>query len=273
MTQPAARIDVVRDNYYGTLIEDPYRWMEDMQCEELQTWIRAQAEHTRVYLDALPERSALLKRITELDNAGTSYLGFAPAGGRIFCLRRDPGEGLPKLVVRSGEEEKTLVDPNQLIGEVHSAIDWYYPSRDGQRVAYGVSQGGSEDSTLYVVEVESGQVQDLAISRTGFSVVDWLEDHRTFLYTRVPAVPAGAPPTERFKNSSVYLHQSGSDPEQDQRVFGSGVNSRVEILPEDEPYLCTSSVSDWMLGVVRDGGRQELTIYVAPRTALSEPAT
>ena len=93
MTQPAARIDVVRDSYYGTIIEDSYRWMEDMHSEEVQTWIRAQAEYTRAYLDALPERSALLERITELDNAGTSYLGFAPAGGRIFYLRRDPGEG------------------------------------------------------------------------------------------------------------------------------------------------------------------------------------
>jgi prolyl oligopeptidase len=273
MTQPVARVEVVRDNYYGTIIEDPYRWMEDMHSEEVQSWIRAQAEHTRAYLDALPERSALLQRITELDNVGTYCYGFTPAGSRIFYLRREPGEDLPKLVVRGGEEEKTLVDPNQLTGVMHSAIDWYYPSRDGQRVAYGVSQGGSEDSTLYVVEVESGQVHDLAISRTGFCVVNWLEDHRTFLYTRYPALPAGAPLTERFKNNRVYLHRPGNDPEHDLCVFGYGVNSRVEILPEDEPYLCTSSVSDWMLAVVRYGGRHELTIYVAPRSALFEPAT
>jgi prolyl oligopeptidase len=273
MTQPVARIDVVRNNYYGTVIEDPYRWMEDMQSEEVQTWIRTQAEYTRAYLDALPERSALLKRITELDNAGTNYYDFTPAGGRSFYLRRDPGEDLAKLVVRSGKEEKTLFDPNQLTGKVHSAIDWYYPSRDGQRVAYGISQGGSEESTLYVIEVESGQVHDLAISRTMFSVVDWLEDHRTFLYVRFPARPADAPPTEYFNDSCVYLHRPGSDPEQDLRVFGYGVNSRVEISHEDEPYLCTSSVSDWMLGVVRHGDRNELTIYAAPRAALSEPAT
>jgi prolyl oligopeptidase len=272
MTQPVARVEVVRDNYYGTVIEDPYRWMEDMHSEEVQSWIRAQAEHTRAYLDALPGRSALLKRITELDNVGTYCYGFTPARGKIFYLRRDPGEDLPKLVVRSDEKEKTLFDPNRLTGEAHSAIDWYYPSRDGQCVAYGVSQGGSENSTLYVVEVESGQVQDLAISRTMFSVVDWLEDHRTFLYTRFPALPAGAPLTERFKDCRIYLHRPGSDPDQDLPIFGYGVNPGVEIAHEDEPYMHTSPVSDWMLGVLRHGTRNELTIYAAPRSALSEPA-
>jgi prolyl oligopeptidase len=273
MHQPVARVDVVRDTYYGTVIEDPYRWMEDMQSEEVQTWIKAQAEYTSAYLEVLPERSALLKRIIELDNVGTFGYGFTPAGGRIFYLRRDPGEDLAKLVVRSGEEEKTLFDPNHLAGEVHSAIDWYYPSHDGQRVAYGISQGGSENSTLYVVEVESGQLQDLAISRTMFSFVNWQEDHHTFLYVRFPALPPDAPLTERFKDSSIYLHRPGSDPEQDLRVFGYGLNPRVEIAHEDEPYLRTSPVSDWMLAVLRHGTRNELTIYAAPRTALSEPAT
>lgn len=69
MDQPVARGEVVRDIYFGTTVEDPYRWMEDWQGEEAQSWIRAQAAYTRAYLDALPEREALLTQIAELRDA------------------------------------------------------------------------------------------------------------------------------------------------------------------------------------------------------------
>jgi len=274
MNQPVARVDVIRETYHGTVVEDPYRWMEDMQDEEMQTWIKAQAVYTRSYLDALPERAALLKRINELDNAGSNFSFFTPAGGRVFYLRRDPGENLAKLMVRSGEKEKVLLDPNTLAGETHTAIDWYYPSRDGQRVAYGLSQGGSEESTLYVMEVESGQVHDLAISRTSFCVVNWLEDQHSFLYSRFPARPADAPPTERFNDSSVYLHRLGdSDPEQDPCISGYGNNPAVAIAHEDFPQVFTSPLSDWVIGKVQHGDRNEVTLYAAPRAGLADPAT
>src|SRR5712691_11093654 len=124
MTQPVARVDIVRDTYYGTVIEDPYRWMEEMKDQEMQSWIKSQAEYSRSYLDALPERAALLERINELDNASSNFSYFTPAGGQVFYLRRDPGENLAKLMVRSGEKEKVLLDPNKLAGEAHTAIDW-----------------------------------------------------------------------------------------------------------------------------------------------------
>ncbi len=272
MTPFVARIDVVRDTYYGTTIEDPYRWMEDLQSEEMQTWIKAQAEYTRNYLDALPERAILAKRIADLDNAGANVYDFTLAGGKTFYLRRDPGEELAKLLVRNGAEEDTLVDPNKLTGAMQTSIDWYYPSLDGQRVAYGLSQGGSEESTLYVIEVESGQIHDLAISRTGFCTVGWLQDQQAFLYTRFPTLPAGSPPSERFKNIAVYLHQPGNDPEKDLRVFGYGVHPGIAMTHEDEPRIHTSSVSNWVLGVIQHGDLNEVTIYAAPQAALADPA-
>ncbi len=174
MVRPVARIEIARDIHYGTVIEDPYRWMEDLQNEEMQTWIKTQAEYSTTYLETLPERTAFLKRITELTTMGTTSSTFTLAGGKIFYLRREPDENLAKLIVQSAEGEKTLCDPNTFPGEVQASLDWYYPSHDGQRVAYGIAQGGSEDCTLFVIEVESGQIHDLAISRTMFGAVNWL---------------------------------------------------------------------------------------------------
>jgi prolyl oligopeptidase len=274
MNQPVARIDVVRDTYFGTTIEDPYRWMEDWQSEEFQSWIKAQAAYTRAYLDALPEREALLARIAELGDASANLSYFQVAGGHTFYLKRDIGESLPKLMVRIGatEPEKVLFDPNRITGEAQTAIDWYFPSQDGNYVAYGISQGGSENSVLHVLEVESGKILDLAISRTYFTHVNWLEDNRSFVYLRFPELSADAPSTERYRNGKSYLHRLGSDPEQDSVVFGQGVSAGIEFAPDDYPQIITSSTSDWMLGVIPHGDLREISIYAAPGAMLSDPA-
>jgi prolyl oligopeptidase len=274
MNQPVARREVVRDTYFGNTIEDPYRWMEDWQGEEFRSWITAQAAYAKTYLEALPQRETWLSRIAQLRAASPYLYDFQIAGGRTFYLKRDIGDNLPKLMVRlePTEAEKTLLDPSRIEGEAPTAIDWYFPSRDGRYVAYGLSQGGSENSVLHVLEVESGTVLDLAISRPYFTNIDWLEDNRSFVYLRFPELPAGAPVSDRYKHSKTYLHHLGNDPEQDPVVFGQGISAGVEIAPDDYPQLITSPTSDWMLGVVVHGDLREISIYVAPRAMLSDPA-
>src|SRR5579863_3397269 len=198
MTQPqVARVAVVRDTYFGTPVDDPYRWMEDLASAEAQTWLAAQAKYAGETLRALPERGALLTRISALGDAGPDLSDFQVTGEHTFYLRRDPGANLPRLVVRATHDahdapERVLLDPSTLPGEVHTAIDWYAPSHDGRYVAYGVSPGGSEDSTLHVLDVESGTPLDVAIPHCIFGEVNWLEDNQSFLYNRSPA-PASTP--------------------------------------------------------------------------------
>ncbi|MBV8823320.1 MAG: hypothetical protein JO123_11065, partial [Ktedonobacteraceae bacterium] len=101
------------ETHFGITVEDPYRWMEDWKGEELQNWLKAQGAYSEAYLRALPERDALLKRITELDDISPHLSSFQVAGGRYFYLRRDPGEGVAKLVVRISLDapEQLLFDP------------------------------------------------------------------------------------------------------------------------------------------------------------------
>jgi prolyl oligopeptidase len=275
MDQLVARREVVRDTLYGEVVEDPYRWMEDWQGDELRAWVEAQATYTRASLDTLPDREALRQRIAELSDVVPVLTQLAVSAGRYFYLLRGPGESVPRLVMRLGLDapEQVIFDPAKLGGEIHSAIDWYAPSPDGRLVAFGLSRGGSEDSVLHVVETETGEILSDTITRTPLSRVQWLEDNQSFLYHRLTPLPAGAPESDFWRNSRTYLHRLGEDPENDLPVFGNGINRDVALDPFDEPVIVLSDRSDWMVGVAIHGALPELTIYVAPRAALGQPAT
>lgn len=279
MTPPAARIEVVRDTYFGVTVDDPYRWMEDWESAEARAWLDAQAAHARAFLDALPQRAALRTRIGELSAGSPTLDDFKVAAGRVFYLRRDPGADLPALVTRHMPDgpERVLLDPNSVADAVRTAIDWYVPSPNGQRVAYGISEGGSENSTLHVLEVETGRTLDVAISRVRFAFVSWLEDNRSFVYHRYPDPPADTPPAERRYDSRTYLHRLGDDPEQDPVVFARGLNPRVEMTRLDRPFIVLPPQSAWMIGIISHsalgGGKlSDCTLYAAPRAGLSDPA-
>ena len=178
---------------FGRAVADPYRWMEQWHGEEVQAWLRAQAAYSRAYLDALPVRQRLRGQIAALGDALPKISGLFLAGERCFYLRRDPDASQARLVVRRRPDDPnklwltqrfTTAPPRSIGG----------PSWDGAYVAYGISTYGSEDSTLYVVEVDSARMLDLAISRTQFGDVYWLPDNRAFVYRQFPARSTQAPP-------------------------------------------------------------------------------
>jgi prolyl oligopeptidase len=275
MDQLVARREVVRDTLYGEIIEDPYRWMEEWQGDELREWVEAQAAYTRAYLDALPDREQLRQRIAELSDVVPVLTHLAVAAGRYFYLLRAPGESVARLVMRRGlaAPEQVIFDPANVGGETHSAIDWYAPSRDGRLVALGLSPGGSEESVLHVIETDTRRILSDTIPLVHLGMVQWLADNQSFLYHRLTPRPAGAPEADFWRDSRTYLHRLGENPDDDLPVFGNGINRDVALDPFDTPVIALSDRSDWMAGVAIHGTLPELTIYVAPRAALGQPAT
>lgn len=275
MPPPVARIDVVQDTYHGTTIDDPYRWLEDWKGEEAQAWVAAQGAYARSYLEALPERGALLERITTLSQGESDVFAFQCAGGRFFSLRRAPTDRVSKLVVRDGLEgpERVLFNPNTIGGDVHTTLDWYVPSPSGALVAYGISQGGSEESVLHVLDVENGTSLDVAISRVRFGMISWVDNH-SFIYNRLRELPSNAPPSERYMETRAYHHTLGGDPEGDPQVFGPGFNLTAPVAREDAPWVVLPRTSDWAIGLAVHFVLNELTIYAVPRAALlADPAS
>lgn len=188
-----ARIDVVREERFGISLADPYRWME-AEDQELAGWLAGQGEHAAAVLAALPGRAALLARVTELTSAAAADSAFTLAGERVFFLRQPPG-GVPVLMM----DDRVLLDPSVLTGAGHWNLDWFVPSPDACHVACGLSRGGSEQSTLRMLDVGTGELLPDAVTGAFLGAVSWLPGGDALLchryldpYPGAPAHPAAA---------------------------------------------------------------------------------
>jgi prolyl oligopeptidase len=167
----------------------------------------------------VPARARLRARLDDLLSIGALSTP-EPVAGRYFYQRRDGRQNQPVLYVREGRdgEDRVLIDPNRLDAQGTTALDWFYPSEDGRLLAYGLSENGSEQSLLHVLEVDSGAPLPDRIPRTRSADLAWLPDGSGFYYTRYPAggdVPAG----EEHYHRSVFFHRLGTDSAGDPLIF------------------------------------------------------
>jgi prolyl oligopeptidase len=210
----------VTESLHGESIADPYRWLEEDATARVRDWTDRQNARTRAVLDRLPQRAAFRRRLRELLSVGLLSTP-RPIAGRIFHTRREGEQKQSVLYVRDavGATDRVLIDPNMLDQDGLVAIDWYYPSWDARFVAYGLSRGGDEMSTLHVLETATGL--DLAdrIPHTQRSTVAWIDGG--FYYTVHPAPGSVAPGDENYYRRVRY-HQMGEDPSNDELVFGEG---------------------------------------------------
>ena len=216
---PATRTVGVVDELFGERLPDPYRWLEDGTSPETRDWTGAQNALTEAWLAASPERPAIRARLEDLLAIGA--LGTpVPARGRYFYQRRDGRQNQPVLYVREGADgaDRVLLDPNALNAEGTTALDWWHPSEDGALLAYGLSENGSEESVLHVMDVATGEVRPDRIPHTRAADVAWLPDGTAFYYTRFPAA-GDVPEGEEHYHRAVFFHRLGSDPALDPPVF------------------------------------------------------
>ncbi len=268
---PAAPVREVTDTYFGQTIVDPYRWMEKADPEFVQ-WLRDQNTYSRAVLESIPGRDKLLARLTELDNAVASVGLVLRAGEDLyFYTKTEPGANIRKLYVRKGlgGAERLLVDPDALsTKEKHYAIDYFAPSHDGTYVIYGLSQGGSENSVLHVIESGNGRILPDAIDRTQYASPSWLPDGKSFFYWRSNKLAENAPPTEIYKRMRTYLHVLGNNPEKDRAVFGYGI---VPEVSEDHfPTVAYIPGSPYLVADAGHGVKPEQMLFTAPVSALSK---
>jgi prolyl oligopeptidase len=247
------------DVLHGETIPDPYRWLEDGNDPETRSWTDRQNALTESYLAAQPARTTIRSRLEQLLAIG-AISSPIPARGRYFYQRRDGRQNQPVLYVREGVDgtDVVLIDPNQLDSAGTVSLDWYYPSEDGSLLAYGLSENGSEQSVLHVLETIAGRALPDRIPRTRSADLAWLPDSSGFYYTRYPA--AGEVPTgEEHYHRAVFFHSLGTDPASDPLVFKP---SRKEYWPG----VRLSPDGRWLLiGVARTF--DETDLYLRDRLA------
>jgi prolyl oligopeptidase len=250
---PKARVEVVEDTVQGHKIADSYRWLEDANSAETQEYVRQELAYTRGILDPLAGRNQIHQQLTELLSIGS--IGTPQVGGKYyFYMRREGTQNQAVLLVREGihGKDRALVDVNQMSADGTVALDWWAPSDDGKYVAYGTSPGGSEESTLRIVETASGKLLPDTIDRARHANVAWRKDNSGFYYGRTPKkgdVPAG----EEVYHVKIFYHALGSDPEKDSLIFG-GRSSAGQSSAQDVPVAQLADDEDrWLLITVFEG--------------------
>ena len=250
------------DELHGDRIADPYRALEHGESAATRAWTIAQNERTRTILDALPEREAIRRRLAELQGVG--LLGPPrPFGDRIFYTRRAARERQSILYRNDGDGERPLVDPNALDASGLVSLDWWYPSPDGALVAYGLSRGGDELSTLHIADVATGVAVDAPIPRTQRATVAWVPGG--FYYTVHPA-PGTVPPGDEHYHTRIRQHRLGTDPAADPLVFGDGRPK------EDMLSVATDPTGRWVLLSAHRGWVAN-DLYLLDREAGDAPRT
>jgi prolyl oligopeptidase len=186
-----------------------------------------------------------------------------------------PGEEVSKLYMRKGfdGEDILLIDPEDLEKEtgVPHALSYFTPSWDGKYVACGISPGGSENASIYILDTVTGERIGEPITRAQFGAIAWLPDGKSFMYNRLQETTPDMPPNARYLNSGVYWHKLGTDAETDVAVFGAGVNEAIEIEEIAFPFIAISPGSQYALAVVLKGVEDELRVYAAPISDLGKP--
>jgi prolyl oligopeptidase len=240
---PTTRKESVTDKYHGISVTEQYRWLEDWSDARVKSWSDSQNAHARAYLDVLPDRPAIEKRVSEIQHAISSVyydLAWSPKG--VFAKKSQPPLQQDLLVWMPSadrpDQERVIVDPNALDPTGGTAIDWFVPAPDGKLVAASLSAQGSEIGNVHVFDIATGKATDIVIPRvnggTAGGDLVWMPDSRGFYYTRYPY--AGERPEEDAQFFlQVWSHQLGQPLTSDRYEMGQDLPRIAEIQLAAEP--------------------------------------
>lgn len=249
MTYPETRKIEQTDDFFGTKVSDPYRWLEAdaHQDEQVQEWITAQQKVTNAYLQSIPERERIKARLTQLWDY-EKYSAPYQRGGRYFYSRNDglQNQFVVYTLTALDAEPEVLLDPNTWSKDGTSALAGMAITDDGKYVAYGTAQSGSDWNEWRVMEVATRKVLDDRLQWIKFSGATWTRDGKGFFYSRFDEPADGEEYQSLNLNQKVYYHVVGTDQSEDRLVYHR----------PDHP--------DWGFGnaVTEDGRYHVITIWV-----------
>ncbi|OLC04032.1 MAG: S9 family peptidase [Gemmatimonadetes bacterium 13_1_40CM_69_22] len=215
---PARKSDVV-DDYHGTRVPDPYRWLEDSDSPETRAWIDGENQITESYLSQIAERATIRQRLTQLWNYPKYGAPFHKAG-RFFFFKNDGLQNQAVLYkqVSLAADAEVLLDPNVLSQDGTVALSTLAVSEDGRLLAYGTSASGSDWEEFRVRDIATARDRSDHLRWIKFSGASWTHDGRGFFYSRYPeAADKALTSVNRFQK--VYYHRLGSDQTQDVLVY------------------------------------------------------
>lgn len=220
LTYPVTKKINQTDNYHGTIVADPYRWLEENGSEETRQWIQAQNKLTFEFLNKLPERTRLKDRLTQLWNYERFGVPFKE-GNRYFISRNDGLQNQNVLYTMDSldDEPRVLLDPNTLSPDGTVALSGYAISRDGNRMAYGLSTAGSDWQEWHVKDVQTGRDLPDKLKWVKFSGASWTRDGSGFFYSRYDEPAEGEKLQAVNYFQKLYFHKIGTPQSEDVLVY------------------------------------------------------
>jgi prolyl oligopeptidase len=251
------KVDQV-DDFFGTKVADPYRWMEELSSPALAEWVKQENAVTEQYFSQIGMRAYFKNRITELWNYPKVSLPFRVAG-KLFYARNTGLQRQSVFYSRAslGAPPKLVLDPNTLSPDGSIALAGFSPSPDGRYLAYGISEGGADWATLLVRELDSGkQLGDTVRWLKGLSM-SWTRDGRGFYYSRFPEPEAGKQLQNAIRNQKIYYHAIGTPQSEDKLIYER---------PDQPDWFVYSGVSEdgrFLFVTVNRGTEQQNRLYYA----------
>lgn len=245
MKYPFTRAVDVNDDYFGTIVSDPFRWLEDDQAEDTKAWVIEQNNCTNDYLDKIPFRAAIRERLFKLMDYEKFSQPFKE-GEYIYFYKNTGLQNQSVLYRQHGtdEEPEVFLDPNTFSADASDALAGISFSKDGSLAAYRVSKAGSDWTRVVVIDTETKQPTGDVIQDVKFSGIAWLGNNG-FYYSTYDQPKGGSQLSAKTEHHKLYFHALGKSQQDDTLIFGKDIQRRYigAGLTEDERYLVISAAN------------------------------
>jgi len=261
---PPTRQAPVTDVYFGTPVVDNYRWIENLDDNEVQGWLKSQANYTSGVIDRIPGRDALLGDFMRLDGMRPAIISaVSRKGGRYFYKKALPTENVGRLYYREGLDgkETVLFDPAEGSGGTSVSLGFYAASEDGKKVALGVARQGSESATIRIMNVDDKSFYPESITPCWQGIGGWTQDGAGFIYNLMNSTDVHD--QGRELNTRTLYHKVGTDPKSDLVIFSAAKYPALGLKSEDLPLVRFSDDFKYIFGIASTV-KPEQTVFFAP---------
>ncbi len=260
----------VSDTIFGKVVVDDYRWMEDMNGQQMKDWLKNQSDFTNKLLDKIPGRDALIEEFKKLDQLTPVFIPYIQrGGGRYFYKKTRAGENVGKLYYREGKtgKEVLLFDPQAYTQGQSKEITFnFLPSKDGKKVALSLTASGKADiATIKVIDVDTKQFYADSLYPAG--VQAWSPDSKGFIYSELQTSDQLS--TNLFQDISVKYHQLGTDVKKDKNILSRINNPDMDIEPSTLLFVNYSPDYKYLTAVLWNESQDKNIRLFAPSSDMN----
>ncbi len=257
----------VKDTIFGKIVTDDYRWLEDMNNQEVKDWLNAQAHYTNSLLDKIPARDQLIEEYKNLDRISKSDIPYGPrkGGNRFFYMKTFASQNTPKLYYKNGNSgsEILLFDPQTYSkGKFKDVAYRFFPSKDGKQVALTLTWKGNEDiATLKIIDVDSKNFLSDSLYPVN-SVQAWTPDSKGIIYG---ALQTSDPLSiGLFQDIEVKYHQIGRNAQEDKTIISRKNNPDLDVKAAELLFVTYSPDQKYLMATAWNGAQDQNRSFFAP---------